>query len=89
MTFAEFRDIRFDARLIPPSARLMVSSSRSVIFDIADTTMATGRCLCCSSDRRAATCIRSAEPTLVPPKLHHEYVVHTLSAVNQGSIAVG
>jgi Tol biopolymer transport system component len=51
----------------PDSARLMVSSSRSVIFAIAETTMATGRRARCSAERRAATRMRSAEPTLVPP----------------------
>ena len=45
----------------------MVSSSRSVTLDIADTTIATGRCLPGRPEIRAATRIRSAEPTLVPP----------------------
>ena len=51
----------------PASAWRMVSSSRSVIFDIAETTMATGRFLADPAEIRAATRIRSAEPTLVPP----------------------
>ena len=45
----------------------MVSSSRSVIFDMAETTTTTGRFADSSAAMRAATRIRSAEPTLVPP----------------------
>jgi hypothetical protein len=45
----------------------MVSSSRSVIFDIADTTIATGRFARSSAASRAEIFIREAEPTLVPP----------------------
>ena len=51
----------------PASALRMLSSSRSVTFDMADTTMTTGRLACCSVVRRAATLMRSAEPMLVPP----------------------
>ncbi len=49
------------------SARRSTSSSRSVTFDMADTTIATGRCRRCSAEIAAAARIRSAEPTLVPP----------------------
>src|SRR5579862_6524144 len=45
----------------------MVSSSRSVILDMADTTTATGRLACSSARMRAAIRMRSAEPMLVPP----------------------
>jgi len=49
------------------SACFMVSSSRSVILDIAETTSTTGRVLAASMARPADTFIRAAEPTLVPP----------------------
>src|SRR5690348_10008701 len=45
----------------------MVSSSRSVILDMAETTIATGRFLLSRAVRAAAARMRSAEPTLVPP----------------------
>jgi hypothetical protein len=45
----------------------MVSSSRSVIFDIAETTTTTGRFPLSPATISAAARIRSAEPTLVPP----------------------
>src|SRR5712671_1395019 len=45
----------------------MVSSNRSVVFDIADTTTATGRIFFCSTMISAATRMRSALPMLVPP----------------------
>ena len=51
----------------PASAWRMASSSRSVIFDMAETTIATGRRARSSAARRAAARIRAAEPTLVPP----------------------
>ena len=51
----------------PASAWRMASSSRSVILDMAETTIATGRRPRSSTARRAATRIRAAEPTLVPP----------------------
>src|SRR5712692_3041476 len=51
----------------PASACLVVSINRSVTPDIADTTITTGRLRFFSADRRAATRMRSALPTLVPP----------------------
>ncbi len=45
----------------------MESMSRSVILDIAETTTKVGRFCLCSALMRAATRIRSADPTLVPP----------------------
>ncbi len=51
----------------PASARRRVSSRRSVILDIAETTMATGRRAFCSAAMPAAMRMRSADPTLVPP----------------------
>ena len=51
----------------PASAWRMVSSSRSVILDMAETTMATGRFCRSAAASRAATRMRAAEPTLVPP----------------------
>ena len=51
----------------PASARRKVSSSKSVILDMAETTMATGRRGLGSAAMPAATRMRSAEPTLVPP----------------------
>src|SRR5580704_10425157 len=51
----------------PPSACRVVSSRRSVIFDIAETTATTGRRAASCAIRSQAALIRSAEPTLVPP----------------------
>ena len=51
----------------PASACRMVPSSRSVILDMAETTTATGRFFRSPAAIRAATRMRSAEPTLVPP----------------------
>ena len=45
----------------------MVPSSRSVTLDMAETTTATGRFFRSPAAIRAATRMRSAEPTLVPP----------------------
>jgi uncharacterized ferritin-like protein (DUF455 family) len=45
----------------------MVSSSKSVIFDIAETTTRTGRFRRSREANAAAARMRPAEPTLVPP----------------------
>src|SRR5580658_6468788 len=51
----------------PPSACRVVSSRRSVIFDIAETTTSTGRRDASAAIRSQAAFMRSADPTLVPP----------------------
>ena len=45
----------------------MVSSSRSVILDMAETTITTGRFARSRAASPADARIRSADPTLVPP----------------------
>ena len=51
----------------PASACRVISSRRSVIFDMAETTATTGRLAASRAIRSHAAFIRSAEPTLVPP----------------------
>src|ERR1035438_10267795 len=59
----------------------MESSSRSVIFDMAETTTTTGRLACSCCTMRAATRMRSAEPILVPPNFMTSKLVTSLMAV--------
>src|ERR1017187_10309826 len=59
----------------------MASSSRSVIFDMADTTTTTGRFACSCCTMRAATRMRSAEPMLVPPNFMMSRSLKSLMAL--------
>src|ERR1039458_6643880 len=59
----------------------MESSSRSVIFDMAETTTTTGRLACSCCTMRAATRMRSAEPILVPPNFMTSRLVSSLMAL--------
>src|ERR1035438_7839087 len=59
----------------------MASSSRSVIFDMAETTTTTGRFSCSCWTMRAATRMRSAEPMLVPPNFMTSKPDGSLTAV--------
>src|SRR5208283_1885854 len=59
----------------------MESSSRSVIFDMAETTTTTGRLACSCCTMRAATRMRSAEPILVPPNFMTSRLAISIMAV--------
>ena len=72
---AQVRQVGVHAARLPASACRMASSSRSVIFDMAETTTTTGRLLCSSADdaRRHAHALGRAHAGAA--EFHDEQVV--------------